>query len=618
MMGNTSKLLLIWILILTSIGSVFIHEYGRLFPGLPILVVSMYCSIIVHYFLLSSNTSVKFYLILIITVVLYRTIFTTVFTESLMGFDPDTYVLSVRALIESGFLQGFNNEFYESVPAFHIFIGTSHLLTDLPISTVMIIFPITASIVFTTSVYAITFRFVRDNHVAMIAAVLVSSSATLVRFSVLPIPQLQAALIFSIFVFTLVLLNDLRTRETVILNIICLVSILYSHKIGLYITSGGLFVTAFIQYFRSDIELILKPLYEKFLVISCGMILVTFTWLFIAIKLSYTLSIVGLGILSIAVLGLFYEDSKIYPTTNEKSAPLLFSLLTTSVIFGIVQWTYLSSYLYALAAYRILPTVSNKGETIIGQQSSLNQAEVADPGLLNPFFHQSHSLLIILSATVGLLALLYRTGIYDNFAPIMGFYAFTSHLVPLGLKSGLYGGIGIQRTALMLLPVSFPLSAYVLNPQQKQSIIKGLTLFLLMTVIIFQVFSVVATPDYPNSYRSYLDSEEAQGKSFSYKYIPGTVHTDYFYSTEAVNILPSTRSYARSFEGKYEPIGLILLSGEVTEANYSYISLRTDIRVYRTQVRGAWVLSYDPQAKVSAKYNSIYNNGNVITYNQVK
>lgn len=348
----------------------------------------------------------------------------------------------------------------------------------------------------------------------------------------------------------------------------------------------------------------------------CGLVIITSVWGIITITQSYVLLITGVGVLIMAIYKVIQTEPKSVSKISRKLSRPLIGLFTISVVFAIIQWIFLSSYLYAVLTYRILPTLSNKGETILNQQSSFSHADTIDPGLFNPFFHQSHSLLILLTATLGLFVFLHKTGIQKDFVPVLGVYTFIGHLVPLGLKSGIYGGIGIQRTALMLSPVIFPLSAITLTPQKKQSIFKGITLLVLVIIIGFQVFSVVATPDYNNTYRSYLNSGEVQGKSFGYEYISEPIYTDYFYSTEAVNILPSTPNYNRGFSGKYESIGLKLLTGEIPEANYTYISLRTEIRVYRAEVRGGWVLNYDPHTRTSAEYNSIYDNGGVITYKQ--
>lgn len=181
-------------------------------------------------------------------------------------------------------------------------------------------------------------------------------------------------------------------------------------------------------------------------------------------------------------------------------------------------------------------------------------------------------------------------------------------VIALAFGSGLASSVGHR--------LSLPLGSFTLPSPRV-----ALTTIVLILLFITQIFTPAAIPGYPGNSHPYTTAEEISAKSFTYEYVDGPIYSDWFTSISKAPDCSTPGGDSVCFSDinqgttlpEYRPIGIPLLSANVTEQEYSHILFRTDVIYHRTN-RGEWKLVWDPERSSDRDYNRVYANGGAVLY----
>lgn len=145
---------------------------------------------------------------------------------------------------------------------------------------------------------------------------------------------------------------------------------------------------------------------------------------------------------------------------------------------------------------------------------------------------------------------------------------------------------------------------------------------LMGVILVSQLATAPAVPDYPNQPRLYLNGQEIDAKEWTHDRVPDKVYADYYYALEVVPSQIEDRadspkptlayaSSARQFQ--FQPVSAPLLNATLLEEDYEYFVYRTEVEVYRTEL-GVWKLTWEPGERLDRRRSAIFSNGAVRIY----
>jgi len=270
----------------------------------------------------------------------------------------------------------------------------------------------------------------------------------------------------------------------------------------------------------------------------------------------------------------------------------------------VIQYFYATNFFGPVVANYILDDVGTTTST-----TGIPGADRVSPGVYDIFFHQSHTLLLLLATGV-IIPWLFVFGRGQSDVPI-SVAGFALLLSPLSITVQSSTGIGANR----LIPNFEPVLTSIVGvgllgiPTKKNR--RRIAGAILLVLLAFQAFSPIVSPDHPKSYRSYLHQDEIDAKQFTYRYTDGTVTTDYWYGHERIKPLPNTYTDSGT-NFKLETEGY--MQKTLHRQGDSYILHRSAPENYRFHASGIWKLTWNPDEKLSQNYARTYSSGGVQLY----
>lgn len=600
------------ILLAVAGGAIFTHLSYRFFPAIPItlLVIGIGGLILAHSASTRKETALSIATIISATATIGWFIYA--FPPSYIGLDPDRYARWSSSIIEVGGISGMPSTFYQDVPAGLVLPAITSIVTDLHIRHGMGVYAIILGIL--TPLLAVTFAARIDGRrprLVIGAAVLGGVLAESIRYGYWPIPQGLAVLLFQVFLLALLIHVSSPSWESSFLLLVPLFVMMFTHKIPLALAMA-VFLT-FLLYHpvqratRRTITNIEGPKFGSNGVLAAASIVLVLGWAAVAfVFASPMIAIVGSAVGVGTTYTLFKEFDLNLEQPFEPSlikTPYTTIALLAAFLFT-VQWTFQSGYLGVFVYNRLITDV---GVSITGRNFIV--ATPASSYLPDLFFHESHALMLVLGSAIATLWL----AVADRgkaTIPVVAAGLFIL-LSPLSLTLQFTTGIGISR----LLPNFSAVLAGVLAvtllgiPRRKRS--KRVAGAVLIVTLVVQAFAIVAVPDGPETPRYYLQQDEVDAKEFTHKHVEGDVTTDYWYATESISALPGTTTTSTaSFHGETEGF----VNAKLADQRHQYILLRTEPEVWRFEVAGSWVLTWDPEGRLDTTHSVVYDNENVILY----
>jgi len=344
------------------------------------------------------------------------------------------------------------------------------------------------------------------------------------------------------------------------------------------------------------------------------------------ISIIYTHKLPGLPILMIFTLVLIDE-------WRTGRAVRIDAKFTTVLLLGILllgQWIYATDFIGKPISFLQTLIISDRNflsETSAGHPPF---AGIPDPGWLSIF--QSHSASLLLLTTAGIAWIILYAN-WENHAERKLLVA-TSILAGLTVISGFRAGdvdfIQPLRSfflAEVFLIVLISISTAILIKKYR---IKKIISVFVSVLLVFQIFSVAASPAFPGTPKYYLDSGETNAKQFGNQYVETTIYTDTYYASETVDferidtkdhpaVLPSWVTSERKYR-EYDPHHL---DGTLSQQGYLYILHRANVDVFLVGGRAGWARSsytidWDAKGQLDSEYNRVYTNDDVHLYYERK
>jgi len=472
------------------------------------------------------------------------------FPASMLRFDPDAHAVRSQIIVQTGSLGGIVPDFYHNAPVFHILGSVTSLITKLPVNISYVVFPIIVGILMSIFAAVLAKHMIKSTQAVLPAVAIGAVSASTIKYSVGPIPMTLAAMYFAGCIITILLYRRSHNSRYFIIFALFSIAAALTHKIPI------LFLVAFLS-----------------------------------ILSAYTVA---------------------YKKVSKQSIQLVSpSLLLSAFVLLALQWIYIADFLPTfgrLTGAIIFAT----GESLVSQPDPA-AAIFVDPPLLIKIRNLAYFFV--------------STGV----AAVIGLYLFR-HAKNMNVRI-------LQTAALVTVGITLPSLVFGTNPGFKRVFVYGsifvavliavgathisnlsipgakkTSVVVVLAILIVNPLSVVATPDFPGTHRTYFTQQEVDGKHFMNSKVPEKVHLDMYYGDEVFNF-----SRAAGGDDRHQRTvpnvedSSILMSKELTdgtllEQNYTYIGLRTDIDIYRLK-GGRYNLTWDPEQALNQSYQRIYANG---------
>jgi len=602
--------------IAVSLSILFAHDSNQLFPSIPIA----FFIVAIGGGVLALNSSSKPTLLLSVISIIALTVvlrwYIYAFPASYIGFDPDKFAIWAESVVETGAIHEIGSSFYRGAPAFFLLVATSSIVADMTLRNAMGIYAILIGIIIPLLAFVFVKRAGIDNHRVLIGAVAIGSVlATSVKYGYWPIAQSLGILIFQIFILALILWASFPSMSNRIVVSVLIGSLVFVHKIPVFL-SALLCITAIVwSHIRPTLIEILAQEGESFggpkrLLVASSLLLVLF-WVAIAsifTSPAFWISgaLFGIGLM---VLQYFSNNSILGTHTRSYISRAQLAWITAfSCTLLLVQWVFTSGFVSGFYFNYIRPFYDRGISSEFANPEYPGAIQVT-PTILDPFFHQSHILLLLLGAAIMVFWLLLR----DPDRVVFHESTMGVLLVLSPLSVSVLSSVGLGATRLF--PNFGAVIAGVLSigifdhaDGRIRSFVIG-TVFIIL--ILSQSFSAVTVPDYPNTYRAYLNNDEIAAKEFTYRHTSGRITTDYYYASEGIEGLPGTYTDKDTwFHGESDGY----LSGTLLEKGHRYILFRDGLLAYRFAAPGNWKLTWDPQKGLQQGYSKPYDNGNTVLF----
>lgn len=553
-MNNNLKVSLSVVLLSLSASILVSHTTGNLYPVVSIaLIVPSVFVLIVH---ARSDMSPIYTSLIFAFIGAAHRAWIFIFPSSLMRFDPDAYAVQSQVILQQASLEALIDGFYQIASIFTISGAVSSLMTNLPIDNAYVIFPLVIGITLPLFASVLSRRLKFNETGGVFAAAIVAVGAPSTRFSTAPIPLTLAALFMCGCVICIVLITcSARTRYIFCFSIFLIASGA-THKIPIFL-------------------------------LSC-----------------------------ILILFIIYTKCCEYVSHSNflnKSEYYLALLVVSSLV---LQWSYITQYLES-ATFSIIEVLR-----ITNSQPPLPEpaaaTQVSRPLIISLI---NNSYFIFLVAFGGAAGVYFFKEYYRRRTRLVQASALVTVCVTLP-SAFLSVGPGFQRIYVYASPFVAALiggatSEKVFSSFSQRNII---TTIAILCLLISNPLSAAATPDQPNFPRQYLTPEEVEGKHWSNDHISNVVYRDLFYGDEVVDFKRAARGdewYQNQVPNPWDP-GLLsreLYQGTLVEQNYDTISIRTQVKYFRLR-GGSYQLRWNPEAELNVKYNRVYANGGVVTYDK--
>jgi len=548
---NVVKISMIGILVCLSCGLVTTAFTGTLFPWVQLATLGAIISATVMY---SFTERIYLPLSSILVVSVWYRLVQFMLPPSIVGLDPRTYSVWIQQVIESGGIDTFAVYFYQDAPLYVIQNAVASILTATPPATAMSIGAIISGLFPPLVGFILARSLAPENgaRIGLLTASFVAVAATSVEAGYWPIPQLLGItflLLLFVGLWKFIVCFDSRY---VFIICLCLVGMVYTHKLPLLPATGAVFTFILIEVFYNIWSDNKPDMYFRRIAIVGAIctILILFQWSFITQYASVIT--VRLG----SLLG---------------SAPTS----TTAVI---------SAPMATQAHDEIVGILIRNGSLLF----LLPSAGIAWLVLL---WHNSHSrparLLLSFSAVA---------------VSLFGIYLLSPGIVPVGRIM-----LVAEVFLILLIVVSY---AIVSRKKLKKAIFA-----LIAVLIVLQLPFAPASPDHPGGPRYYISEAEVNAHAFGSAHYPGSIATDnYFAGTvrdadrrvdnRGVIVVPTGSQFNSDNE--------LYLNGTLATTETKYVAHRTEKKLYR--LKGIWRLTWNPGSALDTNRHRTYDNNQVRIY----
>lgn len=563
---NIKKVFFSSLLILFSIGILGyqrLNSFDIIFP-----VVGTICCVGLLMIVLSNSPTIglRDVVISLVSISIFYRLGMFLLSPSLIGVDSIKHSVQVEWVTRSGTISSLPDGFYQIAALFQIYTAQTGLLTGLRSDHALVIFPLLTGVLVPLTAVALVRCVdteISEFKIAGISGVIAISTTGMNLFSIAPIAQVMSVLLFMITIFTTIKYVNNSEMRCAILIFILLLSMSFVHKL---------------------------PIFVYFISIAT---LVTF---------------------------LFTKQRSI----KYRRSSVVLTLLTGSVLT--VQWAYVTDFFWR--GITIASTAGMKlynGNYGIGSSGSPSSHAVsAHPTLFEAVLNSSYLTIIIIAFFSALLLSYHIWGRNDiTITIILAVIAPVSVLVTAGTFSPLMGGaIRYLLFGELFLSVTIAVGfgvlfrKYIVTIGQFRTIARTSAIILIILVVGAQFGAAPAVPDHNDTPRLYLTPEEVNAKNFELDYIQETVYSDRYYSRYVVNPeIPVNReqSYAMSLQSP----GIMsdaLKNATIIDRGYGYVTVRSEVEVYRLGGAGWYYLTWDQDKVLSKYYNKVYTSDSVSTY----
>lgn len=558
---NYVKLCSIFGLLSGSVGILWSHQQGDIWPGIHL---SLLAAIAFMILLLKTNREFSATALLLpISLGVFLRLYTYVFPASMIGFDPDTYAFQIQGIIVTGSTEAVQGSYYTAAPLFHVLAAAAGLVSEIPATKAMAIYPVLTGILYPLVTFLLVRRFIDDLSIGSwggFAGGLIVAVATMsVNLAYQPIAETLAALQWIVLVYVVMRFIDGRSWRSTGMFLLLLTALIFTHK--------------------------LPP----------TAVLVTFV-------------ILSLGILAIWMSGVNVWEGR-------KGALFRTSVYLTLIAGGFVvlQYFFISA-LGGNLAFRLFTYLDPQSQSALYSASlPATDAVPIGLGLSQRIIRNLHGLVLIPIAAVSWLVL--AIGVLrgrfskSSVLVILAVAASTSLVMLLTLTGPTIGG-GVGRTLVIAEPVL--ISVTILAVYRRPWLIQAIVLLLVLTQL---TSGITIAPDYREGADMYLTNQDLAAKDHGWKFVDETIYTDSFYANE---MLPSRINRYQRFEKPEHNSHYAgfndgaFLNGTLIWQEYAYILFRNKTK-FRTNL-GWYQITWDPKKELNHRNNRVYDNNGVMLY----
>lgn len=537
----------------------------------PILHLSLVLPIILTIFLLDTNMKFRpISLILPTGIGIFLRLYTYAFPASMIGVDPDGFANDIQGILATGSTDIISGGFYQQAPSFFLLPAETGLIADIQATSAVAIYPVLSGILYPV----VTFLLIRQlfnrkdtgEWYGFLGGTVASVAAVSVSLSYQPIAQTLGALLWLISLYLIVkYISNSSWQTSMIIIVIFLVSILYTHKLPL-----------------------------------------TFTLLIFS---------------AVVFVVVFINIIPIKKAVNQHSVVIHNSVYIFSVVLILLAMQYFYATYFGSSVVSRLLGLSGP-QTEAGLYSGPFQAAEAVPfgqEIEHVLTRRLHGFILIpiagLSWLIVVVELLRRRIFNAGIIVVLTVAVVASVFMIIALVAPVSGG-SVARYLLLSEPVLIALA--VIAFQRRKHTIK----WIMTLLIIAQLFSgIVIAPDHPDGgdrflgtdgKEKYLSAQDIAAKNHGSGYAQDTIHSDWWAAGETT---PQRIN-------KYEPSGpspryekfndTAFLNGVLADEDYRYVLLRNQT-VFRTDF-GWYKITWRPSESYNRKYNKVYTNDDALIY----
>ncbi len=526
-----------------------------LFPSIPLGFLLSILTILMLWGT-KQRASISGVYLLMLLAVFYRS-FIFSWPASLIGLDPDKFASHIYEVSQTGGTEALSVYFYSDASAFIVSGSIYNVISGIGAPGAMVIFPFMIGALFPTGVAVISRYMNLDSQTIMYAVAIASVGLISIWLAYWPIAQTLGAVLLVVWFISISGYENSGEKKYIVIMCIVLAALMFTHKMPLsvIVLSTGVFLLASSIYNTVDNKKLWVD--QRWLIIgSLTIITLMLQWGF----LTNYIYPVGMKISELIFSTTPVSDFQGVSTRNPSRA-----IAAYSGIFGIFARRIHAFVLLPLSgigwAYLMVSRSSDRVTWIVLAASSVSVLFISF-GVVNP----------------------------STVTPLRAVFLSEPFLAIL---------IAILITRIKDISQDHWLRAGNI---------------LLILVLVSQLSAVYVTPDHPAHARTYLTTQEIQGKQFGHTYVNSPIYTDAYFASERppYQIINGayTNSHYLAFEGE-------LLNGKFIDKKFNYISYRTEVDIYRLP-GGIWRLSWNPETHLDYSYSRIYSNGGVNTYTQYR
>lgn len=542
------------------------HLTGQIYPG---LLVFLFLGVIGLTIAIAYRQSVQAIIYSSIILSVGFRVYSMYLPASLIGDDPNSNLIWMRGIINTGGVDSISSGFYTDAPLYYVLGSSSSIIFGVDPSEGVIIYSIIIGTILPLIAVSMTRSIgIENTRLVAIAALLVPITTEAVRRSYWPIAQTHASVFW--WLLLLILIWHIKSPSNRFYGLLTFltIAIAFTHKLPLPIL-GGVFCILLIltQIDRVSSDTFELPDIANQLVgiISLIGVITVGQWLYASDLIDQIAFRMGQFVVGLATLSAPAGDTDTFdPTAAVPARP------------GLLADIYQYPIEYSL------------------------------------YFERSHAIILLLASGLGWLAtyLLMKDTEHRNAVQVLlAAAAVCVFLLMLGQIS--IGAMNPTRPLLLIEPVLITLVISLIwvsvsHFQPRQSKVSTILVYsFILLLAASQIFTASAAADYPNTPRYYLDEPELEGAEALCNYGEGEVHVD-----QEVKAFSHCDKFNRTSRSNRDP----LYNAAIEPSEHETVLYRHNVEVYLGEY-DRWRLTWDPATELPQEYHTVYDNGAVTAYN---